>query len=129
MVFPTRPTVAAHAALANKACLYCARLLLRRILQELAARLQRIENALSGISLDAENGKMRADNEAKSHLELAGRLGALESKVVTDSKKAAEAELQYRNVAREGFQVVKQGGGSAASTGAATTNTASSGEE
>ena len=75
---------------------------------ELAARLQRIENALSGISLDAENGKMRADNEAKSHLELAGRLGALESKVVTDSKKAAEAELQYRNVAREGFQVVKQ---------------------
>jgi SUN domain-containing protein 1/2 len=75
---------------------------------ELAARLQRIENALSGISLDTEKGKVRAENEAKSHMELVGRLGTLESKVVAESKKAAEAEVQYRNVAREGLKVVRQ---------------------
>ena len=75
---------------------------------ELASRLQRIENALSSISLDTEKGKVRADNEARSHMELVGRLGALESKVVAESKKAADVEAQYRNVAREGLKVVRQ---------------------
>lgn len=75
---------------------------------ELVARLQRIENVLSGISLDAEKGKVRAEHEGKSHLEFVGRLGALENKVMAESKKAAESEMQYRSAAREGLNVVKQ---------------------
>jgi SUN domain-containing protein 1/2 len=51
---------------------------------------------------------MRAENDAKSHLELIGRLGALESKVVVESRKAVEAGMQHRNAAREGLQVVRQ---------------------
>lgn len=74
---------------------------------ELSARLQRIENALSGISLDADRGRMRVENDAKSQLELIGRLGALEDKVVMESRKALEAGIQHRNAAKEGLQVVR----------------------
>ncbi|RDB25835.1 Spindle pole body-associated protein sad1 [Hypsizygus marmoreus] len=72
---------------------------------ELAARLQRIENALSGISQEAEKGRLKVENEAKSYSDLVGRLGSLESKVLTESKKAADAEVQFRNVAQEGLKV------------------------
>lgn len=92
---PTRPVYVAPDAPAEN-------------IAELSARLQRIENALSGISLSAEKGKARAENEAKSHLDMVGRLGALESRVLAESKKTAEVELRYRSAARDGLRVVRQ---------------------
>lgn len=75
---------------------------------ELASRLQRIENALSGLSLDAEKGRLRAEHEAREQLELMSRLGALEGKVSVETRRAAEAEAQARNAAKEGLGVIKQ---------------------
>ncbi|KAF8071925.1 hypothetical protein FPV67DRAFT_1411606 [Lyophyllum atratum] len=75
---------------------------------DLAARLQRVENALSGLSLDAERGRLKAENEVKAQLDLIGRLGLLENKVIAENRRAAEAEMQGRNAAREGLGAVKQ---------------------
>lgn len=75
---------------------------------ELSARLQRIENALSGLSLDSERTKARADSDAKSHSDLIGRLGTLESRVQAESRRAAEAEAQFKKTASQGLSSVKQ---------------------
>lgn len=75
---------------------------------DFAARLQRIENVLAGISQDIEKGRTRAEIEAKSHSDMVGRLGALEGKVMVEGRRAAEAEVQFRNVAKDGLKLVKQ---------------------
>jgi len=75
---------------------------------ELSARLQRIEAALGGISMDAEKGRINAENQAKSHFDLATRLSALENKVSAEIKRAADAERQERHAAKEGFKSVER---------------------
>ncbi|KAG6842320.1 hypothetical protein C0991_010608 [Blastosporella zonata] len=75
---------------------------------ELAARLQAIETALAGLSLETEKGRMRADTEGRVQSELIGRLGLLEMKVGSESRKAADVETRVREVAREGLGVVRQ---------------------
>ncbi|GLB40413.1 putative sad1 / UNC-like C-terminal [Lyophyllum shimeji] len=74
---------------------------------DLAARLQRIENVISGLSQDVERGRVRTENEAKAQLDLAGRLGELENRVVMEGRRAVEAETQARNAAKEGLGAVR----------------------
>ena len=75
---------------------------------ELSARLQRIEAALGGISMDAEKGRINTENQAKSHFDLATRLSALENKVSAEFKRAADAERQERHAAKEGLKSVER---------------------
>ena len=75
---------------------------------ELSARMQRIETALSGLSLDTERSRVKVENGAKSHMDLVGRLGALESRVQRDSARAVEAEVQFGKSASQGLRAVRQ---------------------
>ncbi|KAG6895277.1 hypothetical protein C0992_002231, partial [Termitomyces sp. T32_za158] len=75
---------------------------------ELAARLRAIETALAGLSLEAEKGRLRAESDGRTQLELAGRLGALENRVGTESRKAVEVESRVREATRDTFGVVRQ---------------------
>ncbi|KAG6899548.1 hypothetical protein C0993_009280 [Termitomyces sp. T159_Od127] len=75
---------------------------------ELAARLQTIETVLAGLSMEAEKGRLRAENDGRTQLELAGRLGALENRVGTESRKAVEVESRVREATRDTFGVVRQ---------------------
>ncbi|KAH0585160.1 hypothetical protein H2248_008417 [Termitomyces sp. 'cryptogamus'] len=75
---------------------------------ELAARLQVIETALAGLSFEAEKGRLRAESDGRTQLELAGRLGALENKVGVESRKAVEVETRVKEATRDTFGVVRQ---------------------
>lgn len=75
---------------------------------ELAARLQAIETALAGLSLEAEKGRLRAENDGRTQLELVGRLGVLENRVGTESRKAVEVEARVKEATRDTFGVVRQ---------------------
>ncbi|KAG6862574.1 hypothetical protein C0995_000123 [Termitomyces sp. Mi166 len=75
---------------------------------ELAARLQAIETALAGLSLETEKGRLRAESDGRTQLELVGRLGALENRVGAESRKAVEAETRVRETTRNTLGVVRQ---------------------
>lgn len=70
-------------------------------------RLQRIETALSGLSLDSERSRTKADKETKHHADLAERMEALESRIRRESERAVEAEVQVRKVTSQGLAGVK----------------------
>lgn len=74
---------------------------------ELSARLQSIENALSGLSLDQERARARLESEVKQHAEVAGRLGSLESRVQKENARAAEGEQVWRSHTSQGLQAVR----------------------
>ena len=75
---------------------------------ELAARLQSIENALSGLSVDHERTRSRQETGAKSHAELITRLGNLETRIREANERALEAEEQYKTSADQGLKAVRQ---------------------
>jgi SUN domain-containing protein 1/2 len=75
---------------------------------ELSARLQNIENVLSGLSLDHEKSRNKLATEVKSHAEVVGRLGNLETRVQMENMRVLEAEQQYRVSASQGLQAVRK---------------------
>ncbi|KAG6909054.1 hypothetical protein DXG01_002206 [Tephrocybe rancida] len=75
---------------------------------EFAARLQVLEAALAELSLENEKLQMRADTEEKVRSETAGKLGLLEMKVGSESRKVAEVEARVRDAANEGLGVVQR---------------------
>jgi SUN domain-containing protein 1/2 len=75
---------------------------------ELSARLQSIENALSGLSIDHERSRSKLDTEVKNQAEVLGRLGNLETRMQRENVRALEAEQQYRISASQGLQAVRQ---------------------
>jgi SUN domain-containing protein 1/2 len=75
---------------------------------ELSARLQAIENALSGLSIDHERSRSKLDTEAKTRAELVGRLGSLETRIQQEGSRALEAEEQYRVAASLGLEAVRK---------------------
>jgi SUN domain-containing protein 1/2 len=75
---------------------------------ELAERLQRIENALSGLSVDSERTKAKADDGVRGYHDLMSRLGVLETKLSAESRKIVDAEMRVRDVAGRGLSGVKQ---------------------
>ncbi|OBZ72643.1 Spindle pole body-associated protein sad1 [Grifola frondosa] len=77
-------------------------------ISELATRLQSLENALSSLSLDSERSRMYMEGDARSHAELVGRLGQLESRVQKESIRALDTESRFRVLSSEGLQAVKK---------------------
>lgn len=75
---------------------------------ELAERLLRIENALSGLSVDSERTKAQADDGVRGYHDLMSRLGVLETRLGAESRKIVEAETRVRDAAGRGLSGVKQ---------------------
>jgi len=77
-------------------------------LAELADRLLRIENALSGLSQDTERAKVKTEDGAKNFYELQSRLSSLEGKISVETRKVQEAEARARDSFSRMIHDVKQ---------------------
>ena len=77
-------------------------------LDELAVRLQNIESALSGLSLDHQRARAQQDLEARAHGEVVNRIYALEARVREEAKRISEAETHLRASASHGLSDVKR---------------------
>ena len=75
---------------------------------EMAARLQSIENVLSGISVDNERTRSRQETGVKSHAELINRMGSLETRLREVNDHALEAKEQYRTSTSQGLKAMRQ---------------------
>jgi SUN domain-containing protein 1/2 len=76
-------------------------------IDEISARLQALENAIAGLSLDTEQSRARIDNQARTHSDVSGRLGALESRLQKESVRASEDRNVDRVTASQGLQAVR----------------------
>ncbi|KAG5645933.1 hypothetical protein DXG03_004722 [Asterophora parasitica] len=77
-------------------------------ISELAARLQRIEIALASLTREVETARLKTEGDARTQMEVLGRLGALESRVALEARRASEAEVQVGKTAKEGLGIVRQ---------------------
>ncbi|KAJ7030420.1 hypothetical protein C8F04DRAFT_732712 [Mycena alexandri] len=75
---------------------------------ELAERLQRLEVAISGLSLDSERTRSKLEEEARVHAEVVGKIGVLETKVQKETLRSHEAEVASRDAAGLALKNVKQ---------------------
>ena len=77
-------------------------------LDELVARLQNIESAFSGLSLDNQRARAQQDLEARAHGEVVNRIYALEARVREEAKRVSEAETHLQASASQGLSDVKR---------------------
>ncbi|KAF8558170.1 hypothetical protein OG21DRAFT_1456172 [Imleria badia] len=77
-------------------------------LDELVARLQNIESALSGLSLDHQRARAQQDLEARAHGEVVNRIYGLEARVREEAKRVSEAETYLQASANQGLSDVKR---------------------
>lgn len=75
---------------------------------ELTARLQNIESALSGLSLDHQRARAQQDLEARAHGEVVNRIYALEARLREETRRAADAESQHQTSASQGLIEMKR---------------------
>jgi len=75
---------------------------------ELSERLQALENALASLSVDTEQSRARIDGQARSHSDVFGRLGSLETRLQKDGVRAAEDRNVDRITTSQGLQAVRQ---------------------
>ncbi|KAG2125365.1 hypothetical protein DEU56DRAFT_983275 [Suillus clintonianus] len=61
-------------------------------LDELSARLQNIEAALSGLSLDQQRARAQQDLEARAHGDVVNRIFALEARIREEAKRVSDTE-------------------------------------
>ncbi|KAF8134948.1 hypothetical protein EV363DRAFT_1212881 [Boletus edulis] len=77
-------------------------------LDELVGRLQNIESALSGLSLDHQRARAQQDLEARAQGEVVNRIYALEARVREETKRVSEAETHLQASASQGLLDVKR---------------------
>ena len=77
-------------------------------LDELVARLQNIESALSGLSLDHQRARAQQDLEARAHGEVVNRIFALEARVREEAKRVSETETHLQASASQGLLDIKR---------------------
>ena len=77
-------------------------------LDELVARLQNLESALSGLSLDHQRARSQQDLEARAHGEVVNRIYALEARVREEAKRISEAETHLQVSASHGLSDVRR---------------------
>ena len=75
---------------------------------ELSERLLRIENAISGLSADTERTKVKTEDGVRGYSDLLGRLGSLEGRLYTETKKVMDADARARDVVSKSINGVKQ---------------------
>lgn len=77
-------------------------------LTALSARLQFLEKAFAGLSLDAERSRAYIEGDTKHRADVAGRIGTLESRVQKESIRAQDAESKFRTTTSDGINAVKK---------------------
>lgn len=77
-------------------------------LDELSARLQNIEAALSGLSLDQQRARAQQDLEARAHGDVVNRIFALEARIRDESKRVSEAEAHLKSSWSQGLPDLKR---------------------
>lgn len=77
-------------------------------LDELAVRLQNIESALSGLSLDHQRARAQQDLETRAHGEVVNRIYALEARVREEARRISDAETHVRASASHGLSDVQR---------------------
>ncbi|KAI6042526.1 hypothetical protein EDC04DRAFT_2658600 [Pisolithus marmoratus] len=75
---------------------------------ELTARLQNIESALSGLSLDHQRARAQQDLEARAHGEVVNRIYALEARLREETRRAADVESHHQTSASQGLLELKK---------------------
>ncbi|PIL35711.1 hypothetical protein GSI_02441 [Ganoderma sinense ZZ0214-1] len=74
----------------------------------LSARLQTLEKAFAGLSLDSERSRAYIEGDSKHRADVASRLGSLESRIQKESSRAQDAESKFRAVASDNVNAVKK---------------------
>ena len=77
-------------------------------LAALSARLQTLEKAFAGLSLDTERSRAYIEGDSKHRADIAGRFGSLESRIQKESTRAQDAESKFRAVASDNINAVKK---------------------
>jgi SUN domain-containing protein 1/2 len=75
---------------------------------ELSARLQNIEAALSGISLDQQRARAQQDLEARAHGDVVNRIFTLEARIRDEVKRVSEAEAHLKSSSSQGLVDLKR---------------------
>ncbi|EGO24261.1 hypothetical protein SERLADRAFT_449028 [Serpula lacrymans var. lacrymans S7.9] len=75
---------------------------------EFTARLQNIESALSGLSLDHQRSRSQLDVDARSNAELINRIFALEARVKEEIKRSVEAQHLLQAATSRSLQEVRE---------------------
>ncbi|KAF9243497.1 hypothetical protein BU15DRAFT_42959 [Melanogaster broomeanus] len=77
-------------------------------LDELTARLQNIEAALSGLSLDHQRSQAQKDLDARAQGEVVNRIYALEARIRDEAKRISETETHLETSARQGLSDIRR---------------------
>ncbi|KAF9223676.1 hypothetical protein BS17DRAFT_111913 [Gyrodon lividus] len=77
-------------------------------LDELTVRLQNIETALSGLSLDHQRARAQQDLEARAQGEVVNRIYALEARIRDEAKRISETETHLETSARQGLSDMRR---------------------
>ncbi|OJA11589.1 hypothetical protein AZE42_01956, partial [Rhizopogon vesiculosus] len=77
-------------------------------LDELGTRLQNIEAALSGLSLDQQRARAQQDLEARAHRDVVSRIFALEARIRDEAKRISEAEDNLKSSSSQGLFDLKR---------------------
>jgi SUN domain-containing protein 1/2 len=72
-------------------------------LDELSARLQNIEAALSGLSLDQQRARAQQDLEARAHGDVVNRIFALEARIRDEAKRVSDTEAHLKSSSSQGL--------------------------
>ncbi|KAI0034250.1 hypothetical protein K488DRAFT_45909 [Vararia minispora EC-137] len=74
---------------------------------EISARLQALENALAGLSLDTQQTKVKIESSARAQHDVVGRLEALQTQLQKESSRAADDRKHDRSAATQGLTSVR----------------------
>lgn len=77
-------------------------------LDELSARLQNIEAALSGLSLDQQRARAQQDLEARAHGDVVNRIFALEARIRDEAKRVSDTEAHLKSSSSQGLVDLKR---------------------
>ncbi|KAG1876094.1 hypothetical protein C8R48DRAFT_627638 [Suillus tomentosus] len=72
-------------------------------LDELSARLQNIEVALSGLSLDQQRARAQQDLEARAHGDVVNRIFTLEARIRDEAKRISDTEVHLKTSSSQGL--------------------------
>ena len=74
---------------------------------ELAERLLKIENAISALSQDTKQTKAKSEDGVRGYSDLLSRLGSLEGRLTTETKKVQDSEARARDAVSRSIDTVK----------------------
>jgi SUN domain-containing protein 1/2 len=75
---------------------------------ELSARLQNIESALSGLSLDQQRSRAQLDLETRAQSDVVNRIFALEARIRDEARRVSDTEVHLKTSSSQGFSDLRR---------------------